>query len=149
MATKPTTLKPTASKTAKPAAGKPGARAAAKPGTARKFAKPAAGGAADTSKVDLSLRLKGLVEGVTETTGMNKKDVKTVIEAALLQIGAVLARGESINLPGLGRIRVARKGTTENAAMTLKLRQGDGGKGKGKSAEADDKEPLAEDSDQG
>lgn len=140
--------KPIVNKTTKSAAAKPGARAAAKP-AARKLAKPAADAAGDNAKVDLSLRLKALVEGVTETSGLNKKDVKTVIEAALLQIGAVLARGESINLPGLGRIRVARKGTTENAAMTLKLRQGDGGKGKGKSAEADDKEPLAEDSDQG
>ena len=140
--------KPTTAKTPKPGAAKPGARAAAKP-AARKATKPAAKGESDAPKVDLSLRLKALVDAVTEFSGVKKKDVKTVVEAALLQMGAALARGESVNLPGLGHMRVARKGTAESPSMTLKLRQGDGSKGKGKSADSDVKETLAGDSDQG
>ena len=139
--------KPIAAKSPKAAA-----RIAAKP--ARKSPMPkktneTADGTAKAAKTALSLRLKGLLDGVSETSGAKKKDVKTIVEAALVQIGAALARGESVNLPGLGHLRVARKGTAESPSMTLKLRQGDGSKGKGKSAAADDKESLAEDSDQG
>lgn len=148
MATKPTAAKTPKTATAKPATAKTGARAAAKP-AARKTAKPETDAAGEGKKADLSLRLKALVDGVTETSGVKKKDVKTVVEAALAQMGAALARGESVNLPGLGHMRVARKGTAESPSMTLKLRQGEGGKGKGKSAVADDKETLAEDSEQG
>ena len=164
MATKPTTPKTPASRprkaavraAAKPAAAKtgpktPGARAAAKP--ARKAAAKAEvmvdGTAPAEAKTDLSLRLKALVDGVAETSGVKKKDVKTVVEAALAQIGAALARGANVNLPGLGHLRVARKGTAESPSMTLKLRQGEGGKGKGKASDTADKEALAEDSDQG
>ena len=145
--------KPTAAKTPKLAAAKPGARAAGKLAAstrvARKAAKPEAQAAVYAPKVNLPLRLKGLLDGATETSGVKKKDVKTVGEAVLVQIGAALARGETVNLRGLGHLRVARKGTPESPSMTLKLRQGGGSKGKGKSAGAADKDGLAEDSDQG
>ena len=70
-----------------------------------------------------------------------------MVEAALVQIGAALVCGETVNLPGLGHQRVARKGTPASLSMTLKLRQGGGSKVK--PACADDKEGLAEDSDRG
>ena len=144
----------------KPGATARGAKAAANPARGRASAATgaepngAAPATANPAKRDLGLRLKALVDGVTETSGAKKKDVKTIVEAALAQIGAALARGETVNLPGLGHLRVARKGTAESPSMTLKLRQGEGGKGKGSKtadtpADTLDKVALAEDSDQG
>jgi nucleoid DNA-binding protein len=105
------------------------------------------------SKANAALKLKGLIDRVTEASGAKRKDVKTVVEATLIQLGQALARGEAMNLPGLGHLRVARKATADTPSMTLKLRQGEPGKAKpkaaGTSAEDEDKEPLAEDSDQG
>ena len=143
---------PAKTRPAKTGAKTPGARAAAKPARKAAAAKAATGvdGAAPgAAQTDLSLRLKALVDGITETSGVKKKDVKTVVEAALAQIGAALARGATVNLPGLGHLRVARKATPDSPSMTLKLRQGEAGKAKGKAAPADEKQPLAEDSDQG
>ena len=54
------------------------------------------------------LRLKDLVDKVAETSGVKKQDVKKVIEAALIQMGAALKAGEGLNLVGLGRMRVAK-----------------------------------------
>lgn len=90
------------------------------------------------------LRLKELVDRVVAATGGKKKGVKEVVEATLTQLGAALQKGESLNLPDLGKMRVARAGTEGGGAMTLKLRQGPGGGGKGKSA----KEGIAADEDQ-
>ncbi len=143
---------PAKTRPAKTGAKTPGARAAAKPARKAAAAKAATavdGAAPGAAQTDLSLRLKALVDGITETSGVKKKDVKTVVEAALAQIGAALARGATVNLPGLGHLRVARKATPDSPSMTLKLRQGEAGKAKGKAAPADEKQPLAEDSDQG
>jgi hypothetical protein len=94
-----------------------------------------------------------LVQASKANAALKRKDVKTVVEATLIQLGQALARGEAMNLPGLGHLRVARKATADTPSMTLKLRQGEPGKAKpkaaGTSAEDEDKEPLAEDSDQG
>lgn len=111
----------------------------------------------ETSKANAALKLKVLIDRVTEASGAKRKDVKTVVEATLIQLGQALARGEAMNLPRLGHLRVARKATEDVPSMTLKLRQGEPGKAKPKaagksadtSAEDADKEPLAEDSDQG
>lgn len=145
----------------KPSPAKP-ARAPAKAALARKMAKPkqanpdaaavVAEGAegAVVAKDDGGLRLKTLIDGVVETSGAKRKDVKTIIEAALVQMGAALARGAGMSLPGLGHVRVAKKATAATPAMTLKLRQGDGkGKTAKTAADAEEKETLAEDSDQG
>ena len=70
------------------------------------------------------LRLKGLLDGVAATTGAKKKDIKTIIEAALLQIGDALQQGHNLNLPGLGKARVVRPQAADgSAAMTVKLRR--------------------------
>lgn len=143
--------KATPAKTPK-AAGKTGAKAAAaaKP-------KPAvsaeAGAEAGAAKATVGLRLKALIDRVTEASGGKRKDVKTIVEAALVEMGAVLARGEPLSLPGLGHLRVARKATEASPVMTLKLRQGEPG-GKAKAADEDsdamdEKDTLAEGSDQG
>ncbi len=90
------------------------------------------------------LRLKELVDRVVAATGGKKKGVKEVVEATLTQLGAALQKGESLNLPEFGKMRVARAGTGGGGAMTLKLRRGPGVGGRGKSA----KEAIAADEDQ-
>lgn len=143
--------KATPAKTPKPAA-KPGAKAAAaaKPKPESATQAPAA---KDPAKVTVGLRLKGLVDRVTEVSGAKRKDVKPIIDAALAEMGAVLARGEPLSLPGLGHLRVARKATEASPVMTLKLRQGEpGGKAKAGAEDSDamdEKDTLAEGSDQG
>ena len=66
------------------------------------------------------------------------------VEATLAQMGDALQKGESLNLPAFGKVRVARAGSEAGGAMTLKMRQGTGGAGKGKAA----KEPIADAEDQ-
>lgn len=142
MASKPSPAKPGAAKTA------PKTSAARKKPLAAPVVEPAA-----TPDTDLAekaagtvvLKLKDLVERITESSGAKKKDVKDIVEATLAQLGAALARGEAMSLQGFGHLRVARKSTADNPVMTLKLRPGEG-KGKAKSDDADAKEGLAEDS---
>jgi hypothetical protein len=90
------------------------------------------------------LRLKELVDRVVAATGGKKKGVKEVVEAALLQMGEALQRGESLNLPAFGKLRVARASTEDGGAMTLKLRQGPPAGAKGKAA----KDAIADSDDQ-
>ncbi len=98
-------------------------------------------------------KLKDLIDEVTEGSGAKRQDVKAIVEVTLARLGAVLGRGESLNLQGFGHLRVARKATADSPVMTLKLRQGEAGKDRVKpsvkSAKKDDTDTLAEDSDQG
>lgn len=87
-----------------------------------------------------SFKMRMLVDQVVKATGSRKKGVKDVVEATLSRIGEALARGDELNLPGFGKVRVvktdARDGT---AVMTLKLRQGGAKPGqKGLAATGDD-----------
>jgi nucleoid DNA-binding protein len=85
------------------------------------------------------LKLKELVERVVQATGAKKKDTRELVEATLGEISAALLRGEELNLPGLGRVRVARSAEKEGrATVTLKMRTASGGKKK------EAKEALAE-----
>lgn len=154
--------KPTAAKSAPKSAGKPGPKrgpAAAKAAAVQDAAaeavatEPEAGATEALPRVAGGLKIKALVDRVTATSGVKRKEVRTVIDAVLAEIGATLGRGEAMSLPGLGHLRVARKATAENPVMTLKLRQGEGAKGRekveGEAAEEDVKEPLAAPADQG
>jgi len=70
-----------------------------------------------------SLKLRELVERVVDATGGKKKGVKEIVEATLTQLGEALAKGEELNLPGVGKVKVAR--TVDRAGrsmMTLKMR---------------------------
>ncbi len=91
-----------------------------------------------------ALRLKTLVDRVTASTGGKKKGVKEIVEATLAQLGTALENGEALNLPGFGRLRVA-KGSVDGSPMTLKLRRAPVDGAKKKPAN----EPLAEPVDQG
>jgi len=70
-----------------------------------------------------ALKLRELVGRVVEATGGKKKGVKEIVEATLAQLGEALAKGEELNLPGVGKVKVAR--TVDRAGrsmMTLKMR---------------------------
>ena len=87
------------------------------------------------------MKIKTLVERVAEATGGKKKGVREVVEAVLHQLGEALQRGEGLNLPGLGRTKVAKTAEKGGAHhMTLKLRRAPHKKHK-----AEGKEPLADD----
>jgi Bacterial DNA-binding protein len=133
----------------KPAAPKTPAKGGARAATRPKLVADADAAVEDgdtqaKGRAGSGLRLKDLVDRVVEATGGKKKGVKEIVEATLTQLGAALAKGESLNLPSLGKMRVARAGAEGGGAMTLKLRQGPGGGGKAKTAN----EPLADADDQ-
>ena len=89
------------------------------------------------------LKIKDLVSRVAGATGGKKQNVKEIVEATLAALGDALAKGEDLNLPGLGRTRIARTAEKDGASlMTLKVRRG-----AHKKKEA--KEALAEDEDDG
>ncbi|MEZ5797181.1 MAG: HU family DNA-binding protein [Paracoccaceae bacterium] len=115
--------------------------AAPKPAQAVTEGAPEAEQAADATAGTKAptLKIRDLVARVAERQGGNRKQVKDVVEATLAVLGEALARGEDMNLPGLGKTRVARSQEKDGAAhMTLKVRRGPH-----KPKEA--KEPLAED----
>jgi hypothetical protein len=86
-----------------------------------------------------AFKLPDLIELVAQSTGGKKKDIKATVEATLSALGASLAKGDELNLPGLGKIRVARSADKDGRAMmVLKLRGPLGAKAKAT------KEPLAE-----
>ncbi len=97
-----------------------------------------------------TMRIKTLVDLVSEATGGKKKGVKEIVEATLAAIGDSLAKGEELNLPGFGRTRIARTSERDGASMmTLKIRRGaakpkavgqKGGEGQLKVALADDED---------
>lgn len=135
------TTKKTASTTAARKAA-PAAKAAAAPDPA-----PAPTPATDTPPVARvkgpTLKIKDLVTRVAEASGGKRKGVKEIVEATLAALGDALSKGEDLNLPGLGRTRIARTAEKDGGSlMTLKVRRG-----AHKKKEA--KEALAEDEDDG
>ena len=104
----------------------------------------AEGGDGARGRAASGLRLKDLVDRVVAATGGKKKGVKEVVEATLAQMGAALHKGESLNLPAFGKLRVARAGAEGGGAMTLKLRQATGAGAKAKA----DKDAIADAEDQ-
>lgn len=123
---KATTPKPTPAKPAKP-------KAAPVP---ELLAEPAA----DTTAVAVT-RLKELVARVATATDSKRAQVRTVVEALLVEMGAALEKGETLHLPGLGRMRVARtRAQGSGSVMSVKLKRA-GAKAPQNSAAA----PLADD----
>ena len=86
-----------------------------------------------------ALKLRELISRVVEATGAKKKDAKSVVEATLEQLGAALVKGEELNLPGVGRVRIARSMDKNGLSlMTLKVR------GAGAAKKKEPKEALAD-----
>jgi nucleoid DNA-binding protein len=71
-----------------------------------------------------AVKLRMLVDQVVKATGAKKKGVKELVEATLARIGEALARGDELNLPGFGKLRVVKSDDKDGTTiMTLKLRQ--------------------------
>lgn len=119
----------------------PAAKSAAAPAAAAPDPVPAA---APVARVKGPvLKIKDLVSRVAEATGGKKKGVREMVEATLAVLGDALAKGEDLNLPGLGRTRIARTSEKDGASlMTLKVRRGAHRK-------KEEKEPLAEEEEDG
>lgn len=145
MATAPTKKRATTAKTTKPAVRNPAAAKAA-PKLVVLAAEMADDNVATPSAVKpikavSELKLKDLIERVVEATGSKRNDVREIVDTALTLMGDALQKGETLNLPAFGKVRVARQaGGAGSGAMTLKLRRGAGEGAKNKAA----KEPLAE-----
>lgn len=120
---------------AKPAAAKAKAAAAA-PAVPGAEPPPAA---KTEAAAPLVLRFKTLVEEVTRATGAKPKDAREIVAATLASIGGAIGRGEGLNLPDIGKGRVARStlDASGNGVIVLRLRRGEAGKKSGKEALAE------------
>ena len=75
-------------------------------------------------KLTVALRVKDLVDRVSNTGDFKKKDVRDIVEATLAELGAALEAGEVLNLPPFGKLKVGRSRDLANGSMmTLKLRR--------------------------
>ena len=99
----------------------------------------AAGEAA--AKLVSVVKVKDLVDRVVSASDQNKREVRVIVGATLLELGKALEAGESFNLPPLGKLRIAnQRSDDQGVAMTLKLRRG----GENKPGKKAEKEALAE-----
>lgn len=74
------------------------------------------------------VKKKDLIDRVVAASGLKKSDVKAAVEAALAEMGAALDRGENLQLPPFGNMRVAKFKDMANATvLTCKLRRPKGG----------------------
>ncbi len=108
-------------------------------------AAPEGEGAADTTTApearvkSSGIKLKELLVRVAEQSDAPKKTQREVSEAVLAVLGAALAAGEELNLPGLGRLKVVKSADkTGGAVLTVKV------KNAGQKKEAGGKEALAD-----
>jgi DNA-binding protein HU-beta len=51
-----------------------------------------------------------LVDRVSASTGLNKRQTRETIGVALNAIGEALSRGEEVNFPGFGKFQVVERG---------------------------------------
>ncbi|GHF53420.1 HU family DNA-binding protein [Seohaeicola zhoushanensis] len=109
---------------------------AAKAARPRRKAKAKVDGAAPAAGADL--KKAELIELVVARSGLQKKAVKPAVEAILSALGEAIEAGRPLNLPPLGRLRVARTEQKEKGSLSvLKLRRGAGVKDSGKDPLAD------------
>jgi nucleoid DNA-binding protein len=144
----PRTTKPAAEKPAKPVAkAKAVAKTAAKPAKPASQPKPVvrADSTASAKSGVAAFKLRDLVEVVATATGAKKPDVKQTVEATLSALADALKGGADLNLPPLGRARIAKAAGKDGAAvMTLKLRLGGAAKS-GANVKTGPKQALADD----
>lgn len=82
---------------------------------------PAAEATAEPAKV---MRRAELVEQTATRGDLRKNQVRSVLDSALAVIGEALARGETLILPGLGKVSVQRIKDKEHARLIIaKVRQ--------------------------
>ena len=110
---------------AKPRA-KPAAKSVPKPAVAATIVadKPVVAGP--------TMKKPALIDRVVARTGMKKKDVKPVVEAAMAILGEALEDGREVNFPELGKIKVNREKELSSAKVIIcKLRRNKANAGSG------------------
>jgi DNA-binding protein HU-alpha len=116
--------------------GIPAPKPRATPAAAANDSGATAAPSADGAEKATALKLRELVDRVVGATGAKKKVARELVEATLAQLGEALAKGEELNLPGVGKVRVAKSADKAGRSlMTLKVRSAGAAKAK---------EPLAE-----
>ena len=55
------------------------------------------------------LRKREIIEAAVARSGVKKKNAKPVVEAVLALLGEALAEGRGLNMPELGKVRIARR----------------------------------------
>jgi len=123
----------TRNKAAPAAAGKKGARRRAPVAAAADTEDRAAvqtgmpepdGAAAGGDERPATMKLKDLIDRVSERSGAKRKDVRQVAESVLAVMGEALARGETLSLPNLGKVRVNRhKDVASGEVLTVKIKR--------------------------
>lgn len=80
------------------------------------------------------------LDKAVDRSGVKRRDAKPAIEAALSELAEALLRGDELNLPPLGKIKVVKAKTLGEGAqaLTLKLRTMKEGAGTGGASEDDD-----------
>ena len=108
-----------------------------KPGTVKQPATPVEG----------QLKKPHLIDQVVTRSTVKKRDAKLAVDAVLCLLAEALVRGDELNLPPLGKLRVIKSKDIGSGAqvITLKLRtmkegagKGGGGQGNSGLAESDD-----------
>lgn len=111
-------------RTAAPKAG--AAKGAPKAGAAkaRPAPKSAPAGAAAAAAAGGAVRKKDFVERVLDAAGaVNKAQAKAVVDHVLAELGAAIAKGESLILPPLGKLKVAKRTEKDGAGhATVKVK---------------------------
>ena len=98
----------------------------------------------DVIKATHILKLRELVEQVAAASGAKRKGLKEVVEATLAAMGAALSRGDELNLPPLGKLKVGRqKAMGEGEMIVIRLRRGPVAASRAQVDEKDDLEALA------
>lgn len=86
-----------------------------------------------------------LIDRAVEQSGLKKRDVKPSVEAAMAVLAEALIKGEELNLPPLGKLRVVKCKDIKDGAkvLTLKLRTMKDGAGQGASPSDSVAKPAA------
>ncbi len=94
------------------------------------------------------IKKPAFLDNAVGRSGVKRRDAKPAIEAALMELGEALMRGDELNLPPLGKVKVIKsKDLSEGAqVLTVKIRTMKDGAGHGASP---DKSGVAADGDEG
>ncbi len=130
---------------ANPTAAKASAEARTETGAAEATAEATAAADPAGEAAPAVLRKKDFLDRVTLAAGGKPKEVRAVAEAVLEVLGQALAAGEELQLPPLGRARIAkRKPVPGGTLLTVKLRRAGGAEGSASAATDSDDLGLAE-----
>ena len=116
--------KPAATPSAAPVAAVAAAPVVEAPVSDQREGEAVTGDAPAETAETTTLKKKELLSRVTDLSGTKRKEAKPILEAALRVLGEALSKGEELNLPPLGKIRVNRsKSDAGTDILTLRLRR--------------------------